>query len=47
MEDNEKLKNTIITLSKKRNEDRNVKKENILLKKQLYQIQTDHPEMFS
>ena len=47
MEDNEKLKKTIITLSKKRNEDRNVKKENILLKKQLYQIQTDHPEMFS
>jgi|TARA_B110000908_G_C10089029_1_gene373114 hypothetical protein len=46
VQDNEMLKETIITLSSKAKESIILKKEIINLKKQLYQIQKDHPEMF-
>ena len=46
IKDGEMLKETIITLSTKAKEATTLKRENIKLKKQLYQIQQDYPEMF-
>lgn len=44
--ENLKMKQLLITLNKEHKNNINIRKENIILKKQLYQIQQDHPDMF-
>ena len=46
-EENERLENYLIKLGQENKELHKIKRENIMLKKQLYQIQQEHPEMFN